>query len=663
MLGVGDLRDQDGINANDESQIHIEQVINNYLSGQLVPAGRSPAEAKLLSAIAAEVDGRLRQSLHNRVYVELDKVEDPQWVRPPWSGEVKVGALPVEQCAEGTEIGEVFDRGDIRGQLLILGAPGSGKTTLLLQLAKVLVARAVEDGSKPVPVLLNLLTWTEEFNDISSWLVADLKQKYGVRKDVAEKWIEDRRVLPLLDGLDELIPERQESCVQALNQFLLRWTKVPVVVCSRLEEYGVYQLDLNLNGTVILQPLSDHQIERFLRRAGCDELWEAVRGDSDVMDPVKGLARSPLLLTMLVLASSKLPVDLWRSQSSETEWQRILFKGFIEKRLEDSADDGDKTLLWLGWLAARLIEENETQFFIERLQPYFLATRRQRSVYGLLLGLIFGLFYGLLSGIFWLLVIWLVIGLVSGLRGGLSRIDTEETTNFTGHATNEEFQSVAFVLAAGLILLLAGGLVVGFIDGAEFGVVFVAIVVFLALIFGLFFGLIYGLLYGAVSVSNRVDTAKTSNFTRRIVPTKSLQDVVIGLVDSLVEALVEGAEIDTRAGDNRGIRLAVLKSLIFAVVCTICLIPIGGHLLQKVGVGLMFGSFLGGLDRAIAHSILRLTLWNYGYSPWNYSKFLRYCTRLGFLQRVGGGYRFTHSLLRDHFAKHHNTIRPLKPTR
>ncbi len=35
---MGNLRDQDGINANDESQVHIDQVINNYLSEQLNPA-------------------------------------------------------------------------------------------------------------------------------------------------------------------------------------------------------------------------------------------------------------------------------------------------------------------------------------------------------------------------------------------------------------------------------------------------------------------------------------------------------------------------------------------------------------------------------------------------------------------------------------------------
>ena len=86
-------------------------------------------------------------------------------------------------------------------------------------------------------------------------------------------------------------------------------------------------------------------------------------------------------------------------------------------------------------------------------------------------------------------------------------------------------------------------------------------------------------------------------------------------------------------------------------------------LAQGAALGLIFGAGAGGLSEAIAHLSLRFTLWKFGYSPWNYSKFLKHCTRLGFLQRVGGGYRFTHALLREHFAEYHNTIRPLKPTR
>ena len=46
---------------------------------------------------------------------------------------------------------------------------------------------------------------------------------------------------------------------------------------------------------------------------------------------------------------------------------------------------------------------------------------------------------------------------------------------------------------------------------------------------------------------------------------------------------------------------------------------------------------------------LRLVLWKKGYAPWNYARFLDYATNRLFLQRVGGGYRFIHDLLREHF--------------
>lgn len=40
-----------------------------------------------------------------------------------------------------------------------------------------------------------------------------------------------------------------------------------------------------------------------------------------------------------------------------------------------------------------------------------------------------------------------------------------------------------------------------------------------------------------------------------------------------------------------------------------------------------------------------------GYTPWNYARFLDYCTEQLLLQRVGGGYRFIHRLLQEHLLK------------
>ncbi|MBG1240551.1 NACHT domain-containing protein [Nostoc sp. NZL] len=53
----------------------------------------------------------------------------------------------------------------------------------------------------------------------------------------------------------------------------------------------------------------------------------------------------------------------------------------------------------------------------------------------------------------------------------------------------------------------------------------------------------------------------------------------------------------------------------------------------------------------VQHLFLRRILYRNGYIPWNYARFLDYCTERMLLQRVGGRYRFIHKLLQDHFAE------------
>ncbi|MEP0999102.1 hypothetical protein NC974_13580 [Leptolyngbya sp. SLC-A1] len=52
----------------------------------------------------------------------------------------------------------------------------------------------------------------------------------------------------------------------------------------------------------------------------------------------------------------------------------------------------------------------------------------------------------------------------------------------------------------------------------------------------------------------------------------------------------------------------------------------------------------------IQHLALRVALHNTGHIPWNYARFLNYCTERLLLQRVGGRYRFIHRLVQEHFA-------------
>jgi predicted lipid-binding transport protein (Tim44 family) len=79
-----------------------------------------------------------------------------------------------------------------------------------------------------------------------------------------------------------------------------------------------------------------------------------------------------------------------------------------------------------------------------------------------------------------------------------------------------------------------------------------------------------------------------------------------------------------------------------------------GGLIGKLVGGLIFGligGLIGGGFACTQHFTLRLILYRNGYIPWNYARFLNYCTERLFLQRVGGRYRFIHKLVQDHFAQ------------
>ena len=52
---------------------------------------RDKTQQKLLDWISHEVESRLKNSLHNRVSILLEKEEDPNQVIPPWAIDVKIG--------------------------------------------------------------------------------------------------------------------------------------------------------------------------------------------------------------------------------------------------------------------------------------------------------------------------------------------------------------------------------------------------------------------------------------------------------------------------------------------------------------------------------------------------------------------------------------------
>lgn len=217
----------------------------------------------------------LEKPLHSNLLIKLGLDYRFEAVSRPWDILLQITNQPDWVIPEETSIVQIFD--ELNGSLLILGEPGAGKTTTLLELARDFIERAEQNPSVPIPVVLNLSSWIDQYlfhsnpwitrfliqhNLLSRyekeptfdiWLENELANKYYVTKKIAHSWIENDEVMLLLDGLDEVATEYRVSCVDAINSFRNRHGQTQVAICSRIADYEVLNTKLNLQGAVLFR--------------------------------------------------------------------------------------------------------------------------------------------------------------------------------------------------------------------------------------------------------------------------------------------------------------------------------------------------------------------------------------------------------------------------
>lgn len=125
-------------------------------------------------------------------------------------------------------------------QLVVLGGPGAGKSVLATLLTLDLVEGRQAD--EPVAVLLALASWDPDGEDVETFLARRLAEEYGFLADpapggttVAEHLLAHRRLVAVLDGLDELPAERHGPAIEALDRFAAAGH--PLVLTCRAKEY------------------------------------------------------------------------------------------------------------------------------------------------------------------------------------------------------------------------------------------------------------------------------------------------------------------------------------------------------------------------------------------------------------------------------------------
>ena len=583
------------------------------------------------------IKGVLERSLHGQLLIELGLEERLNAVERPWNlvwseGENEQKTLPV-----GAKVIDKFEELGEGRSLLILGEPGAGKTTTLLELTKDLIQKAELNVTLPIPVIFNLSSWINIKQPIADWLVQELHSKYQVSKEIGKALIEEQQLLLLLDGLDEVSSDKRQNCVDALNLFCQEYGQTEIVVCSRIKDYEALSSRLRFQGAIYIQPLNDLQIQKYLQSGGEElkGLKIALKKDRILQE----LAASPLMLSIMNLAYRGVAIEEL-PQANTLDRVEHLFDTYIEKmfqrRIGKALYSKEKTKRWLTWLAKRMVEESQTVFLIERMQPSYL-TKREKWNYAIGIGLLLGL---MLGGLTWInlelmmfarqvsitkglvmlakqvsitggLLVGLSSGLFSTLFYGLNyhEINPVETLKWSWLKAKQNCKTGLLLASIGPIVGLTNTFVV-------------------ASVAGLYVGIWEGLINGVVS------------------------GIGGGLIFVLLRGL-SGSNIETRTTPNQGIWASAKNAAIFALLGATVLAAIAIYVdfpvLSGITLGLLFGLFGAG-EACLQHLMLRIFLYCKGYIPWNYAKFLDYATELIFLQKVGGGYIFIHRLLLEHFA-------------
>lgn len=369
---------------------------------------------KLLKAVDREFQQLRSQSLNGAAAVYLAREKPPERLIRSWDITVKVGDRSRIKLSEKVSIIKVFDR--LRGKLLILGNPGSGKTTTLLELLRCLLIRANKNPDEPIPILLNLSAWKQDYPDFSTWLIDRLQQQYKIPADLGNYWLEKQELLPLLDGFDEVKSHRQLECLQDVNQLIENFKPKHLVVCSSLTAYKNCPAKLKLNGAVILKPIPTKKIKEYAFAYRSRELWYDIQDEPELLK----LAGMPLFLSMMTLAYEEILIESWRRITSAETRERYVLNAYIRRQLTRDISENfyskkkqplpEETKRWLAWLAARMEEKEEREFSLNKLEESWLTTKEERRMYGLgvrllselvfavVLGRIFGLIFGIIGG-------------------------------------------------------------------------------------------------------------------------------------------------------------------------------------------------------------------------------------------------------------------------
>ncbi len=321
-----------------------EDIENDFNLGRNVNQGQPLTQQDyrwrkvLLSKVKDSwIEGVLNKSLFSQVLFEQEITNRSDAVEHPFSI-FEEFSVESDKSFEFIQASDIFEGMGAGRTLLILGEPGTGKTLSLLKLAERLIKRTEQDLSLPIPVVFNLSSWAIKRQSIADWLVEELMNPslYHVSKRLAKQCIEQKELILLLDGLDEVKEKYRNECVQALNQFIDKdgsldeYGITEMVVSCRVQDYEYLSERLKLRNAICIQPLSSEYIDWYLEDVGKPlvGLKQLLQRDKELEE----FARTPLIFSIMTITyQGYLLEEILQQIGQKNKRYQRLFDNYIEQ--------------------------------------------------------------------------------------------------------------------------------------------------------------------------------------------------------------------------------------------------------------------------------------------------------------------------------------------
>ncbi|WP_229787346.1 NACHT domain-containing protein [Actinokineospora fastidiosa] len=593
------------------------------------------------------------------------------------------GQEPLDLSGRLDQIVEVYRRIP-SGRLVVLGQAGSGKTILTLRF--VLDLLRTRAAGEAVPVVFNLASWNPTTTGLRDWLAAQLRRDHpGLNapgpdgSTLAAALVETDRVVPVLDGFDEIADGLHRPALEALNA-----TRLPLLLTSRPGEYAaaVAGTDvLTAAGGVELTGLTPADLAAYLPRTtrktgGGGPAWQPVltalreRPDDPASVNLAAVLTTPLMVGLARAIYSDTPdhdpadlLDTTRFPTSEAIEEHLLgnlVPTVYRHQPETAPYPPDQARRWLGHLARHL-----NRLGTHDLAWWQLGTSVRLPVRVLVVTAVVAAVIGpadivleaLISGSIdaYQVTMGLTLGAVAGAAFGLahalvnqaglepSRVRLRVRAGADPRRRGIVVSRARIGFAAGLLLGLAFGVSRGVVRGLVLDDGHAAVFALVdGAVFGPVFGLAAALMAGLIArceapldIRSAGSPIDLLNANRRTV---LIQLLVFGPAFALIVPLISWSAVAL-------LQQLPLESIEFRWT------PLFGVIL-----GLVAG-LTGGLGYALTMTawgqwlvFARLCLPLTGRLPWSVRAFLDDAYRRGVLRRAGAVYQFRHARLQDHLA-------------